>query len=80
MNEPIEMLGRIAENVGGEWEQNVLINNDTENDFVDAYNEGVRAMASQVCYYIQAIMTQKRIENEQKKFGTILQFEKVGEQ
>jgi hypothetical protein len=60
MSEMIEMLGRIAENVGGEWEQAVLINNDTDNDLVDAYNQGVRAMASQVCYYLNAIISGKR--------------------
>ena len=60
MNETIELLGRIAENAGGEWEQAVLINNDTDNDLVDAYNEGVRAMASQVCYYLNAIISGKK--------------------
>ena len=60
MKEMIEMLGTIAENVGGEWENNVLINNDTDNDLVEAYNEGVRAMASQVCYYLNAIISSKR--------------------
>ena len=60
MNETIELLGRIAENAGGEWEQAVLINNDTDNDLVEAYNEGVRAMASQVCYYLNAIISGKK--------------------
>ena len=60
MKEMIEMLGSIAENVGGEWEENVLINNDTDSDLVDAYNEGVRAMASQVCYYLNAIISGKK--------------------
>lgn len=60
MNELIEMLGKIAENVGGEWEQMVMIDNDTDNDLVDAYNEGVRAMASQVCYYLNAIISGKK--------------------
>ena len=60
MNETIELLGRIAESAGGEWEQAVLINNDTDNDLVKAYNEGVRAMASQVCYYLNAIISGKK--------------------
>ena len=62
MEELIRTLGTIAENIGGEWEQAVMIDNDTNNDLIDAYNEGVRAMASQTIYYINAIISGKLAE------------------
>ena len=56
MKETLEMLHDIAEHVGSDWKENVLIDNTTGIENVDAYNEGVKAMASQVCHYLSAII------------------------
>ena len=58
----IDLLGKIAEDIGGAWKDAVLIDNDTDNNMVDAYNEGVHAMARQAIYYINAIMSGKLAE------------------
>ena len=55
MKETLEMIHFIAESVGGEWKESVLVDNTTDNPMVDAYNEGVKAMAAQVCHYLVAI-------------------------
>lgn len=62
MEELIRVLGDIAEKTGGDWKEFVLIDNDNDNPLVDAYNEGVRAMASQVCYFVSAILGSKQAE------------------
>lgn len=80
MEELIRMLGFLAENIGGDWKDKVLIDNTNDNPMVDAYNEGVRAMASQCCGLITAILTGKQIELKQKGFGTILELKKEGEE
>lgn len=73
MEELIQILENIATNVGGEWKENVLIDNDTDNPLVDAYNEGVKAMANQACCYVSAILSAKATESRLKNM-------KVGEQ
>ena len=80
MDEMIEILGRIAESIGGAWKDLVLLDNPNNNDLVDAFNQGVRAMASQACGYVQAIKMGKQIEKKQKEFGTIFFPEKEGGQ
>lgn len=79
MDEMIELLGRIAESIGGAWKDLVLLDNPKNNDLVDAFNDGVRRMASQACGCIQAIIVTKQIEKKQKEFGTIFFPEKEGE-
>ncbi len=56
MSRVLEVLDHIAVNVGGDWKNNVLVDNEMDDALVDAYNEGVRAMASQVCFYVSAIL------------------------
>ena len=57
MNDTMKLIGQIAEKVGGEWKDAVLIDNYTNLENVDAYNEGVKAMAAQVCHYLNVIVT-----------------------
>ena len=76
MKELMETLTYIAQCVGGEWKENALIDNDTDNDLTDAYNEGVKAMASQVCYKLNAIMLGKIIAHD----GDTVTFEKAGDE
>lgn len=80
MQETIELLGKLCTDIGGTWKQAVLIENDRDNPYVDAYNEGVNAMASQVVGLLQAIMTGKQIQMNQLKWGTILELKKEGEE
>ena len=74
MEELIRILENIATNVGGEWKENVLIDNDTDNPLVNAYNEGVKAMGNQACYFVSAILGCKEAELKMKEIM------KVGEQ
>lgn len=76
MNEMIEMLGKLSEDIGGDWKNIVLIDNKTENPLVDAYNEGVTAMARQCIGMIQAIILGKQIQAD----GHTVTIEKVGEE
>ena len=69
MEELIDTLKMIAKNVDGNWMNLVLIDNDTENELVDAYNEGVKAMANQVYYFIDAILTEKKAKKLYKEVG-----------
>ena len=62
MNELIEILENITTNVGSDWKNNVLIDDDTDNPLVKAYNEGVQAMANQVCCFMSAILSAKATE------------------
>lgn len=80
MQETIELLGKLCTDIGGTWKQAVLIDNDNDNPYVDAYNEGVNAMASQVVGLLQAILTGKQIQLDQLKYGTILDLKKEGEE
>lgn len=80
MQETIELLGKLCTDIGGTWKQAVLIDNDNDNPYVDAYNEGVNAMASQVVGLLQAILTGKQIQMNQLKWGTILELKKEGEE
>ncbi len=80
MQETIELLGKLCTDIGGTWKQAVLIDNDNDNPYVDAYNEGVNAMASQVVGLLQAILTGKQIQINQLKWGTILELKKEGEE
>ena len=73
MEELIRILENIASNVSGELKVNVLIDNSTDNPLVDAYNEGVNAMALQICWYVSAILSAKATESRLKNM-------KVGEQ
>ena len=75
----IEMLNRLAQDIGGEWKSLVLIDNETDNPMVDAYNEGVRAMASQCCGLIKAIADGKMFMKDLERFGTRATLEKVGD-
>ena len=76
----IEMLNRLAQDIGGEWKDLVLVENKTDNAMIDAYNEGVRAMASQCCGLIKAIADGKMFLKELERDGTRATLEKVGEQ
>jgi hypothetical protein len=67
MEELIRILGDIAEKTGGDWKELVLIDNDTDNPLVDAYNDGVRAMASQVCGLVSVIACAKATEYRLKE-------------
>ena len=69
MEEMLRILGDIAEKTGGEWKEFVLIDNDTDDPLVDAYNEGVRAMASQVCCFVSTILGVKESEYRLQKVG-----------
>ena len=80
MQETIELLGKLCTDICGTWKQAVLIDNDNDNPYVDAYNEGVNAMASQVVGLLQAILTGKQIQMNQLKWGTILELKKEGEE
>jgi hypothetical protein len=80
MQDTIELLGKLCTDIGGTWKQAVLIDNDNDNPYVDAYNEGVNAMASQVIGLLQAILTGKQIQLDQLKYGTILELKKEGEE
>lgn len=80
MNEMIELLDKIAHGIGGDWKDLVLIDNTTDNPLVDAYNEGVRAMASQACSFVTAILNGKVIERDLQKDGCTVTIEKVGDQ
>ena len=80
MDEMIELLDKIAHGIGGDWKNLVLIDNTNDNPLVDAYNEGVRAMASQACGLIIAIRDGKMFEREVQKVGNIVTIEKVGEE
>ena len=56
MKEFCEILESIATGLGGEWKDNVLIDNETDNPLVDAYNDGVNAMAKQGCHLVSVIL------------------------
>lgn len=76
----IEMLNKLAQDIGGEWKNLVLVENKTDNAMIDAYNEGVRAMASQCCGLIKAIADGKMFMEELERDGTRAVLDKVGEQ
>ena len=48
-----DTLKEIMDNVNGTWKENVLLDNNTDNPLVDAYNQGAEAMAAQVMFYLQ---------------------------
>ena len=76
----IYTLSKIAEDVGGDWKDKVLVDNDTNDVLVEAYNDGVRAMARQATFYIKAILDAKGLEMDVKRDGNKIAIEKVGEQ
>lgn len=60
MDELFDTLFQIATNASSDWKNEVLIDNSTEDELVDAYNQGVRAMAVKVCRNVCAILDGKR--------------------
>ena len=55
MKEMRDALQDIIKKVDGELKERVLIDNPTDLDVVEAYNEGVKAMVNQVCYYLNSL-------------------------
>lgn len=62
MEELIKILEQIVNSVDGDLRKDALIENETDNPLVDAYNEGIEAMTNQVCHHINAIIDAKRSE------------------
>ena len=54
-DETLEMLINIMNHVNGDWKDSVRIDNDTDNELSDAYNQGVEAMAAKVMFYLHTI-------------------------
>ena len=76
----VELLGRIAHGIGGEWKETVLLDNTTDNPLVKAYNEGVRAMAKQACGIVKAMMEVRMIYSDAHAQGHVVTIESAGEQ
>jgi len=53
--ETLKMLINIMNHVNGDWKDSVRIDNDTDNELSDAYNQGVEAMAAKVMFYLSII-------------------------
>lgn len=79
MDEMIKMLDMIAHSIGGEWKDHVLFENTSNNPMLDAYNEGVKAMAKQACGLIMAIRDGKILLKETKEDGCTISIEKAGD-
>lgn len=75
----IKMLDMIAHKIGGEWKDYVLFENTSDNPMLDAYNEGVKAMAKQTCGLIMAIRDGKILLKETKEDGCTISIEKAGD-
>ena len=76
----IKMLDMIAHSIGGEWKDHVLFENTTGNPMLDAYNEGVKAMAKQAAGLIIAIRDGKMLLKETQDVGHTVTIEEVGEE
>lgn len=76
MKELLDTLDKILSMVNGDLKTNTLLDNPNNNDLSDAYNEGVKAMAAQVSFYIGTILGFKEAEDQ----GHTLTIEIVGEQ
>ena len=79
MNETIELLNRIAHGVGGDWKELVLLDNPENTQLVDAYNQGVRAMAKAACTLVQGMLDIEVLKRELDEAGTKVTIERVGE-
>lgn len=59
-----EVLSDIIDNIKNDWKDLVLLNNDTENELVDAYNEGVQAMSCQTVYYLRKLLFEMEVKKD----------------
>lgn len=64
MGETVDLLYSIANYIYGCTKKNMTIENDSGNDLVDAYNEGVRAMAEQAVHYINSVAECQKIKEK----------------
>ena len=80
MKELLDTLDKILSMVNGDLKTNTLLDNPNNNDLNDAYNEGVKAMAAQVSFYISTILGLKTLFKEAEDQGHTLTIEIVGEQ
>lgn len=69
MNEKMKVLKEIDDSIKYSLKDKVLIENTTDNLMVDAYNDGVRAMANQIRYYLNAMMDCESILEDSRKRG-----------
>ena len=58
------VLTDIINNIKNDLKDKVLLDNDTENELVDAYNEGVEAMSCQTVYYLRKLMFEMGVKQD----------------
>lgn len=75
-----DTLELILNGVKGKWKEDTLLDNHNGNDLVDAYNEGVKAMAAQVAFYVHHTMELNALQRKIADQCHTLTIEIVGEQ
>ena len=80
MEELLNVLDKLSHDISGDWKKAVLIDNTTNNPLIDAYNEGVDAMAAQATYYVRTILKAKMLLRDIQKSGHTVIIERVGVQ